>query len=181
MPSFQTTLDRCFICDLRLAVFEDYTSRWKEQVEPTPARQPMTSDEFGSQYKLLKQMKLKDGRSYTAEHIPSGRAVLIHLLDESEFGGLGGLNALIEQLQPRDRSRVLATMTVDRSLVIVTQFLPEFEGIGPWLQSQTSAGASPLSPSPPASPATPAMHGEFTRLFRSAEELPIQAPNEAPR
>jgi hypothetical protein len=135
----------------------------------------MTSDEFGSQYKLLKQMKLKEGRSYTAEHLPTGRAVLIHIVEETDFGGLNGLKAVIEQLPPRDRSRVLATLMVDRSLVVVTQFLQEFEGIERWLRNQTSGPAAPQAPA-----GEPAIHGEFTRLFRSAEDLPIQPPAQAP-
>src|SRR5688572_28027662 len=92
---------------LRLEVSEDYTSQWKEQVEPTPTQQPMTSDEFKSRYRLLKQMAVNEGLSYTGEHVPSGRAVLVHMLEEDRLGGAEGLRALLERLAPRDRARVL--------------------------------------------------------------------------
>jgi len=161
---------------LRLAVFGDYTSHWKEQVEPTPAQQPMTSDEFGSQYRLLKQMAVKEGRSYTAEHVPSGRAVLVHILEEDRIGGPNGLRTMLDGLDARDRSRVLDTITVENSLVVVTQFLPDFDGLEPWLRARS---AEPVTPPPtPAAPQQEA-HGEFTRLFRSSENMgdaPVNRP-----
>lgn len=127
----------------------------------------MTSDEFGSRYRLLKQMAVKEGRSYTAEHVSSGRAVLVHILEEERFGGTNGLKALLERLAPRHRSRVLETLTVDGSLVVVTQFLQGFDGFEAWLRGRTAESVGP----PPA-PANPAheVHGDFTRLFRSTED-----------
>jgi hypothetical protein len=126
----------------------------------------MTSDEFNSRYRLLKQMAVKEGESYTAEHVPSGRAVLVHMLKEDRLGGAEGLRALIEHLAPRDRARVLDTFTVDGSLVVVTQFLERFEGLEPWLRARAT-GETP-APSPSDSPRD--AHGEFTRLFRSSED-----------
>lgn len=130
----------------------------------------MTSDEFGSRYKLLKQMAVTDGRSYTAEHLSSGRAVLVHILEESRVGGSGGLQALLQGLNPRDRSRVLDTMTVDGSLVVVTQFLQGFDGFESWLLARVGQE----SPQPPAAAPgqPPELHGEFTRLFRSGADDP---------
>jgi hypothetical protein len=163
---------------LRLAVFGDYTSHRKEQVEPTPAQQPMTSDEFGSQYRLLKQMAVKEGRSYTAEHVPSGRAVLVHFLEEERIGGASGLRTLLERLDPRDRSRVLDTITVENSLVVVTQFLQDFDGLEPWLRARSGEPVA-LPPTPAAPPQE--THGEFTRLFRSSENMgdaPVNRPQD---
>src|SRR5215204_994287 len=134
----------------------------------------MTSDEFGSRYKLLKQMAVKEGRSYTAEQLSSGRAVLVHILDEAGVGGSGGLEELLQQLSPRDRARVLDTMTVDGSLVVVTQFLQGFEGFEPWLRARIE---EPVVPPPTSAPEQAnEVHGEFTRLFRSAGDTPAPAP-----
>jgi hypothetical protein len=129
----------------------------------------MTSDEFGSRYKLLKQMVVKEGRSYTAEHLASGRAVLVHIVEESRVGGNSGLQAMLQQLSSRERSRVLDTMTVEGALVVVTQFLHGFEGFESWLRARVE---EPVTPPAPASPPTEEVHGEFTRLFRSAGENP---------
>jgi hypothetical protein len=137
----------------------------------------MTSDEFNSQYKLLKQITGKGGRSYTAEHLPSGRAVLVHILEENQVGGAAGLDALLERLPPRDKSRVLDTLTVDRSLVVVTQFLQGFEGFQDWLREKTAGTAPPAAP-PTGSP--PQSHGEFTQLFRSSGDAPPPARDRAP-
>jgi len=134
----------------------------------------MTSDEFGSRYKLLKQMAVKEGRSYTAEQLSSGRAVLVHILDEGGVGGSGGLQELLQQLPPRDRARILDTMPVDGSLVVVTQFLQGFEGFESWLRSRLD---EPVAPPPMSAPEQPSqLHGEFTRLFRSAGDTPAPAP-----
>jgi hypothetical protein len=136
----------------------------------------MTSDEFNSKYRLLKQISGKGGRSYTAEHRASGRAVLVHILEESQVGGLAGLDALLQRLPPRDQPRVLDRMAVDRSLAVVTQFLQGFDSFESWLRDRTSA--------PPSRPLTaadlpPEHQGEFTRLFRSSEEAP-PPPSERP-
>ena len=140
----------------------------------------MTSDEFGSQYRLLKQMAVKEGRSYTAEHVPSGRAVLVHILEEDRIGGPSRLRTLLDGLDPRDRSRVLDTITVENSLVVVTQFLQDFDGLEPWLRARSAEPVTP-PPTPAASPQE--AHGEFTRLFRSSENTggpPVNRPPQAP-
>lgn len=137
----------------------------------------MTSDEFTSEYKLLKQIAGKGGRSYTAEHLASGRAVLVHILEDSQVGGASGLSALLERLSPRDKSRVLSTMTVDQSLVVVTQFLQGFDGFEGWLRAKTSG---PAAPPPPPSGLPQEFHGEFTRLFRSSEDAPAPPAGRTP-
>jgi hypothetical protein len=137
----------------------------------------MTSDEFNSQYKLLKQMAVKEGRSYTAEHLPSGRAVLVHILDENQVGGTSGLHAMLERLEPREKSRVLGTMTVDRSLVVVTQFLQGFEGFEPWLRGRLAGPGAPTGT--PSGPPPAEGHGEFTRLFR-AQNTPAAPVDRSP-
>jgi hypothetical protein len=129
----------------------------------------MTSDQFTSEYKLLKQIGGQGGRSYTAEHRASGRAVMVHILDDSQVGGVTGLDALLGNLPPRDKARVLDRLTVDRSLVVVTQFLQGFDNFESWLRGRSLAPASrPVTPSD----LPPEQEGEFTRLFRSSGDLP---------
>jgi hypothetical protein len=60
-------------------------------------------------------------------------------------------------------------MTVDRSLVVITQFLPDFDGFESWLRAKASGPGTPPAP-PPDQPQE--SHGEFTRLFRAAGEPP---------
>lgn len=133
----------------------------------------MTSDQFNSEYKLLKQIGGKGGRSYTAEHRASGRAVMVHILDEGEVGGVAGLDTLLGNLPPRDKTRVLDRLTVDSSLVVVTQFLQGFDSFESWLRGRSLAPASrPVTPADPA----PEQEGEFTRLFRSSGNSPPAPP-----
>lgn len=137
----------------------------------------MTSDEFNSQFRLLKQISAKGGRSYTAEDRGSGRAVLVHILEEDQVGGLAGVDALLEKLPARDKPRVLDRMLVDQTVVVVTQFLQGFESFEGWLQGRTSAApARPLTSSDP--PLKD--QGDFTRLFRSSGEGSPASPGRPP-
>jgi hypothetical protein len=135
----------------------------------------MTSDEFSSEYKLLKQIAANGGRSYTAEHLPSKRAVLVHILEENQVGGAAGLTELLGRLSPKDKTRILGTMKVEGSWVVVTQFLQGFQGFEAWVQTRSSAPTPTASSAPP-----PEMHGEFTRLFRSSSDAPASTADLSP-
>jgi hypothetical protein len=138
----------------------------------------MTSDEFKSKYRLLKQIAAGGGRSYTAQHCTTGRAVLVHFTDEELTRAEGTLGALLFRLNPRDRSKVVETMTVDRSLVVVTQFLEGFETFEGWLRSRTDTPDAPAASPPTPAPAPPSA-GEFTQLFRPIDDS--ATPNDAER
>jgi hypothetical protein len=143
----------------------------------------MTSQEFESNYKVLKQIAGGAGRSYTAQQLPSGRAVLVHVFESAAAGEEAG--SLIERLPPRDRSKVLDSLTVDESLVFVTQVLEGFQSFEGWLRGRALGATDPL-----ARPAHPRVQGsaggEFTELFRpperpqptANESEPVQKPPE---
>ncbi len=134
----------------------------------------MTRDEFDTKYKLLKQIRHGDEASFTAQECASGRAVLVHFLPEDGPPPAAPVATLTDRLGPRDRSKILEILAVDRSTVVVTQFLEDFEGFDAWLQSRLAAPPLPAPevPSPP-----PA--GEFTQLFEPASAAP-PAPSAAP-
>jgi hypothetical protein len=140
----------------------------------------MTSDEFDSKYRLLKQIAGGRWRTFTAEHRLSRRAVLAHFVDQAAADGGASLLSQIEQLKPIDRSKLLETMTVGGSLVFVTEVLDglDFES---WLRSKTSTAPDSVPQIPPASPPpAPATHGEFTQLFRPVEYGDTPLPGAAP-
>jgi len=137
----------------------------------------MTSEEFESKYRVLKQIVGGRWRTFTAEQRTTGRAVLVHFVDQVASGGGAAVDALIEQLAPRDRAKVLETMTVGGSLVFVTEVLEGFKSFETWLRSGSAPQSDPTPPvvSAPASPPPPrppGLHGEFTQLFRQSGELP---------
>jgi hypothetical protein len=138
----------------------------------------MTSDEFKSKYRLLKQIAAGGGRTYTAQHCATGRAVLVHFADEELTRAEGTLGALLFRLNPRDRSKVLETMTVDRSLVVVTQFLENFETFEAWLRSRTDTPEA-LNEALPTPTPTPRAAGDFTQLFRPIGDSPAPGNAEA--
>jgi hypothetical protein len=128
----------------------------------------MTSDEFVSKYKLLKQITSEGGRSHTAVERASGRHVLAHYLDQAS--GLAGesLADLLATLSASDRSRILEVATVDDSLVVVTEVLEDFKSFSTWLRSHGSALPSPVPAAEP--PFGNAAGGDFTHLFRTSTE-----------
>ena len=127
----------------------------------------MTSQEFESNYKVLKQIAGGAGRSYTAQQRPSGRAVLVHVFDSAAAGEEAG--SLIERLPPRDRVKVLDSLTVDESLVFVTQVLEGFQSFEGWLRGR-AVGATAPSARPAHPPDEGSAGGEFTELFRPPEQ-----------
>jgi hypothetical protein len=141
----------------------------------------MTSEEFDSKYRLLKQIAGGRWRTFTAEQRSSGRAALTHFVDQVAFGGEASLLTLIEQLNPRDRSKVLETLTVGGSLVCVTEVLDGFDSFENWLRSRSAPSPEPAPPPAPA-PAPPAGLGEFTKLFRGHSQglPPSPRPSSAP-
>jgi hypothetical protein len=152
--------------------------------QPTPAHRPMTSEEFDSSYRVLKQIVGGRCRTFTAEQRATGRAVLVHFVDQVASGGGAAVHELIEQLAPRDRAKVLETMTVGGSLVFVTEVLEGFETFEGWLRSKNAPRSDPvppITPVPPIAPASasPGLHGEFTQLFRQSGEPP-PAPRATP-
>lgn len=128
----------------------------------------MTSEEFSSKYRLLKAMGDGPDRRYTAEHRSSGQMVLVHFIDRDSADLGSELSGLVERLAPPDRAKVLETLTVDRSLVFVTQFIQVGRGFEHWLRA--AAGAAPASPPPAQQPGL----GEFTAMFHAGEEAPSE-------
>jgi hypothetical protein len=126
----------------------------------------MTSDEFVSKYKLLKQITSEGGRSHTAVERASGRHVLAHYLDQASDLAGESLADLVAALSASDRSRILEVATVDGSPVVVTDVLENFKAFSTWLRSRGSAG------------------GDFTQLFRASaegESTARPAPEPPPR
>ena len=127
----------------------------------------MTRDELDARYRLLKEIVAgKSGRTFTAEHRASRRAVLVHFLDEEVSASGRQWSALLSQLTPKDQAKILETMRVDRSLVVVTQVLDGFETLESWLRSRAASQPSPPSVSVPPTPSA----GEFTQLFQGWNE-----------
>jgi len=129
----------------------------------------MTSDEFVSKYKLLKQITSEGGCSHTAVERASGRHVLAHYLDEAS--GLAGesLADFLARLSVSDRSRILEVATVDGSLVVVTEVLEDFRSFSTWLRSHGSALPSPMPAAEP--PFSGAAGGERGATPGSARDV----------
>jgi hypothetical protein len=135
----------------------------------------MTTEEFNARYKLLKQITQGPGRSFTAQEVASGRAVLVHFLAEGLIPPGGQFRDLMNQLASRDRSKVLDILSVGPSTVVVTQFLEDFETFELWLQSRLGGGRPPV-----AAPDAPAPIGDFTKLFQQSADAESGFPPTPP-
>ncbi len=149
----------------------------------------MTRDEFSTKYKLLGLLRQGEGPTYSAEHRSTGRAVLVHFLPlDSPTAAM--LPDLLSRLGPADAVKIIETLMVEGSPIVVSGALDASGSFEQWLRSR--AGVPPLPAAPAASSASPAsassvipaaepVGGEFTKLFRSAEESPMgREPDRAP-
>jgi hypothetical protein len=145
----------------------------------------MTRDEFSTKYKLLGLLRQGEGPTYSAEHRSTGRAVLVHFLPvDSPTAAM--LPDLLSRLGPTDAVKIIETLMVEGSPIVVSGPLDAPGSFEQWLRAR--AGALPVSGAPaaaasssspdsassviPAAAAEP-LGGDFTQLFRPAEESPI--------
>jgi len=153
----------------------------------------MTRDEFSTKYKLLGLLRQGEGPTYSAEHRVTGRAVLVHFLPlKSPTAAM--LPDLLSRLGPADSVKIIETLMVEGSPIVVSdpldapgsfeQWLRARAGMppvddGPVAASSNRAPASASSVIPAAAPEP--MGGEFTQLFRPAEESPVAREPDRPQ
>jgi hypothetical protein len=140
----------------------------------------MTTDEFNARYTLLKPIAHGKSRSFTAQEVGSGRAVMVHFLTEDRHPPGSAIAGLVERLPAPHRAQVLKILTVNLSTAVVTEPLDAFDSFDAWLQSRLAE--IPAPPPAPAPVARPPETGEFTSLFQPPVALPTPpaAPVPAP-
>ena len=101
----------------------------------------MNGEEFRSSYKLLRSVSEEGVQTYHALN-PNGRSVMVHLLAGGTSEENRRLLALVDRLGPADRRRVIDTLEVDGSPVLVTEVIHDFKtlerrisasGSGTWM------------------------------------------------
>jgi hypothetical protein len=141
----------------------------------------MTRDEFNGKYKILKQIEGGDGRSYTAEHRATGRAVMVHFVPASAPGA-SAIPGLIARLSPQDRAKISDTLAVGDSTVVISEFVDVAGSFERWLGRRSGHSAAPaasVSDVIPAARISPgAEAGDFTHLFRQGD--PAASAEKAP-
>ena len=132
----------------------------------------MTREEFNRKYKILKQIEGGDGRSYTAEHRATGRAVMVHFVP-NDAPGASALPELISRLRPPDRAKISDTLAVGDSTVVISEFVDLAGSFERWLGVRSGTSAPPagsISDVIPAERISPgAVAGDFTNLFRQGD------------
>jgi len=155
----------------------------------------MTSTEFARRYRLLKNVANRGARSFLAQQVDLGRMVMVHYLDsespQQRVATLGRLNALTRPA----RDKLLEIADVDGSPVAVTLFITSFTDFATWLDSVSSAVATPVvtaqpplvsapppvaSAPPPRSVPVPQPAGDFTLMFGKLEAPPPSAAPAVP-
>src|SRR5215212_6363894 len=93
----------------------------------------MTSAEFSSRYKLLKRITEQGVRSYNAQQTATARVVMVHFLDGGPTDANQELLRMVQRLERVDKAKVLETMDVDGTTVLVTEFLAGSRTLEEWL------------------------------------------------
>ena len=138
----------------------------------------ITGDEFDAKYELLKCVTEVGVRTYQAQG-SDGQIVMVHFLGLGSTEDNQGRVSQIDTLPQPARDRVIEMIDIDSSIVIVTQFLTQFDNFDEWLRRESGApggaGSNRATASPSAetvqlqTPVEPSQTsgepGEFSQLF----------------
>jgi hypothetical protein len=83
----------------------------------------MTSIDFASRYRLLKNVATRGARSFLAQQVSLGRMVMVHYLDSETPEQRTATLARLDALKPPAREKLVEIADVDGSPVAVTQFI----------------------------------------------------------
>lgn len=137
----------------------------------------MTSTDFASRYRLLKNVATRGARSFLAQQVALGRMVMVHYLDSETPEQRSEALARLEALKPPTREKLLEIVDVDGSPVAVTLFISSFADFTTWLDHVSAPVAAPQAPPVKVAPQEA---GDFTRAF-SKVETPAAPPVMAPK
>lgn len=137
----------------------------------------MTRDEFESRYRLLQQVT-RAGEAETHHALgPAGAVVMVHFLTGELATRIRSLMAEPESARP---DRILETVDVEGSPVLITKFIMDFEDLATWLEAEdVSVAPPPPAPQPSDEGESEGEPGEFTKLF-AAPDLPEPADPSPP-
>jgi hypothetical protein len=127
----------------------------------------MTSIDFASKYRLLKNVATRGARSFLAQQVSLGRMVMVHYLDSETPEQRTATLARLDALKPPAREKLVEIADVDGSPVAVTQFISSFVDFSTWLDQVSPASAIPAAP--PTPKIVEAAPGDFTRAFNKIE------------
>lgn len=152
----------------------------------------MSSDDFSTKYRLLRQIAVGPVRSYTAQERASGRPVLVHFVDDQPPSAPGSVLPRLDRLSPQDKPKILDSARVAGATVVITPVLESFSTLEDWLSTRSRSApvgsppprdlSTPVNPCAPV-PSSVSEPGEFTRLFGQpvSGSTGVSAPREAPR
>jgi len=127
----------------------------------------MTSIDFASRYRLLKNVATRGARSFLAQQVSLGRMVMVHYLDSETPEQRTATLARLDALKPPAREKLVEIADVDGSPVAVTQFISSFVDFSTWLDQVSPASAIPAAP--PTPKIVESAPGDFTRAFNKIE------------
>src|SRR5579864_6332792 len=134
----------------------------------------MTSAEFAARYRVLKQVAERGARTHVAQQLELGRIVLVHYLDRGGPGAGAQLLTRVRALPASAQEKVIETVIVDDTPVVVTLFATALEDLASWVSHQEATAPEPRSapvsdvPLENAS-STARTPGAFTSVFGAVE------------
>src|SRR5262245_14595986 len=134
----------------------------------------MTSADLSTRYRIHKLLSEQSARTFIAQEIALGRAVMVHYLDRLPVVENHRLIDRLNDLPTYAREKIVEMTEVDGITVVVTLFIAPFHGLQAWLDridaNRTNpkgmrapswnvgggvAGAATPTPAPPSPPSPP--------------------------
>lgn len=129
-------------------------------------------------YTLLGHTSIRGVTTYRALD-ETGHPVMVHFLDPNRNREHRTLLALLEAVDPQERTKVVTTGAVEATVVVVTESLPEFSNLASWLAERSPSAARDEPQTPEEFTAEEQRPlGTFERLFEPASESSEAPPIE---
>ena len=142
----------------------------------------MKGEEFRARFRVLKRLTHRGVMSYHALD-SDGSLVMVHVLPGEAASAKDKLLKALERLPSSDRKRLRQVLTVESTLVLVTEPLDDFTSLGDWFVTRSgSASSAAAAPSPPPPAPHIAAEGpdEFEQLFGQQSQTPSAASPASP-
>src|SRR5215216_2969679 len=109
----------------------------------------MTSAELSTRYRIHKLLSEQGARTYVAQEIALGRAVLVHYLDRLPVAENKRLLDRLGDLPTYAQEKIVEITDVEGITVVVTLFIAPFHGLLAWVDRIDANRTNPRGVQPP--------------------------------
>jgi hypothetical protein len=103
----------------------------------------MTSGDFSTRYRIHKLLSEQSARTYIAQEIALGRAVMVHYLDRLPVVENQRLIDRLNDLPQYAQDKIVEMTEIEGITVVVTLFIAPFHGLLAWLDRIDAGRTNP--------------------------------------